>query len=114
MTTQTVKQLINGEFVESTTSEWIDLTNPATQQVIAKVPQTTPDEINQAVAAAAEAFKTWRKTPINTRSRIFLKYQQLIRDNMDELAAMLTEEQGKTLADAKGDVFRGLEVVEHA
>lgn len=114
MTTQTVKQLINGEFVESTTSEWIDLTNPATQQVIAKVPQTTSDEINQAVAAAAEAFKTWRKTPINTRSRIFLKYQQLIRDNMDELAAMLTEEQGKTLADAKGDVFRGLEVVEHA
>ena len=55
MTTQTVKQLINGEFVESTTSEWIDLTNPATQQVIAKVPQTTSDEINQAVAAAAEA-----------------------------------------------------------
>lgn len=67
MTTQTVKQLINGEFVESATSEWIDLTNPATQQVIAKVPQTTSDEINQAVAAAAEAFKTWRKTPINTR-----------------------------------------------
>lgn len=109
-----VKQLINGEFVDSTTDQWIDLTNPATQEVIAHVPQTTPDEINQAVAAAKEAFKTWRKAPISTRARVFLKYQELIRANMDELAALLTEEQGKTLADAKGDVFRGLEVVEHA
>lgn len=112
--TQTIKQLIDGKFVESQTTEWFDLTNPATQEVIAKVPQTTEDEINEAVACAKAAFKTWRKTPISTRARIFLKYQELIRANMDELAAMLTEEQGKTLADAKGDVFRGLEVVEHA
>lgn len=111
---QKVKQLINGEFVDSNTQEWIDLTNPATQEVIALVPQTTNDEINEAVAAAKEAFKTWRKTPISARARIFLKYQELIRTNMDELASLLTEEQGKTLADAKGDVFRGLEVVEHA
>lgn len=109
-----VKQLINGEFVDSATQTWIDLTNPATQEVIAQVPQTTQEEINQAVAAAKEAFKTWRKTPISTRARIFLKYQELIRANMDELATLLTEEQGKTLADARGDVFRGLEVVEHA
>jgi hypothetical protein len=66
------------------------------------------------VAAAKEAFKTWRKTPIGTRARIFLKYQQLIRENMSELAHILTAEQGKTLPDAEGDVFRGLEVVEHA
>ncbi len=111
---QQVKQLINGEFIDSTTQEWIDLTDPATQEVIAKVPQTTDDEINQAVAAAKEAFKTWRKTPITTRARIFLRYQALIRDNMDELAELLTSEQGKTIADARGDVFRGLEVVEHA
>ena len=114
MTIQKVKQLINGNFVDSTTEQWIDLYNPATQEIIAHVPQTTDDEINQAVAAAKEAFKTWRTTPISTRGRIFLKYQELIRANMDELAAMLTEEQGKTIADAKGDVFRGLEVVEHA
>lgn len=109
-----VKQLINGQFVDSNTSEWIDITDPATQGVIAKVPQTTDDEINQAVAAAKTAFQTWRKTPITTRARIFLKYQALIRDHMDELAEILTAEQGKTIADARGDVFRGLEVVEHA
>ena len=109
-----VKQLINGQFVDSNTSEWIDITDPATQEVIAKVPQTTDDEINQAVAAAQAAFQTWRKTPITTRARIFLKYQELIREHMDELAEILTAEQGKTIADARGDVFRGLEVVEHA
>ncbi|MDA5134304.1 CoA-acylating methylmalonate-semialdehyde dehydrogenase [Psychrobacter sp. ANT_H3] len=109
-----VKQLINGQFVDSNTSEWIDITDPATQEVIAKVPQTTDDEINQAVTAAQKAFQTWRKTPITTRARIFLKYQELIREHMDELAEILTAEQGKTIADARGDVFRGLEVVEHA
>ena len=109
-----VKQLINGQFVDSNTSEWIDITDPATQKVIAKVPQTTDDEINQAVAAAKAAFQTWRKTPITTRARIFLRYQALIREHMDELAKILTAEQGKTIADARGDVFRGLEVVEHA
>ncbi|MGE6440194.1 CoA-acylating methylmalonate-semialdehyde dehydrogenase [Psychrobacter sp. NPDC078409] len=109
-----VQQLVNGQFVQSNTDEWIDITDPATQEVIAKVPQTTNDEINQAVAAAQTAFETWRKTPITTRARIFLKYQSLIRDHMDELAEILTAEQGKTIADARGDVFRGLEVVEHA
>ncbi|SEJ15488.1 malonate-semialdehyde dehydrogenase (acetylating) / methylmalonate-semialdehyde dehydrogenase [Pseudomonas linyingensis] len=110
----TVKLLINGEFVESTTSEWRDVINPATQEVLARVPFATQDEMNAAVASAKAAFKTWRKTPIGARARIFLKYQQLIRENMKELAAILTAEQGKTLPDAEGDVFRGLEVVEHA
>jgi malonate-semialdehyde dehydrogenase (acetylating)/methylmalonate-semialdehyde dehydrogenase len=110
----TVKLLINGEFVESRTKEWRDVVNPATQAVLARVPFATPEEIDAAVAAAKTAFKTWRKTSIGTRVRIFLKYQQLIRENMKELAAILTAEQGKTLLDAEGDVFRGLEVVEHA
>ncbi|QVM88979.1 CoA-acylating methylmalonate-semialdehyde dehydrogenase [Pseudomonas lalucatii] len=109
-----VKLLINGEFVESTSSQWRDVVNPATQQVLARVPFATDEEMNAAVASAALAFKTWRKTPIGARARIFLKYQQLIRENMQELAALLSAEQGKTLADAEGDVFRGLEVVEHA
>lgn len=63
---------------------------------------------------AAEAFKSWREVPVQQRVRVNLKFQQLIRDNMDALAASITQEQGKTLADAKGDVFRGLEVVEHS
>tara|TARA_R110000796_G_scaffold252001_1_gene384765 strand:- start:8509 stop:10014 length:1506 start_codon:yes stop_codon:yes gene_type:complete len=110
----TIKLLINGEFVESKTDQWREIINPATQEVLAHVPFATQDEINAAVASAKNAFKTWRKTPIGARARIFLKYQQLIRDNIKELAAILTAEQGKTLADAEGDVFRGLEVVEHA
>lgn len=110
----TVKLLIDGVFVESRTTQWRDVVNPATQAVLARVPFATADEVNAAVAAAAQAFKTWRKTPIGVRARIFLKYQQLIREHMSELAALLSAEQGKTLPDAEGDVFRGLEVVEHA
>ncbi|MGO4605996.1 CoA-acylating methylmalonate-semialdehyde dehydrogenase [Variovorax sp. 2RAF20] len=109
-----VPLLINGEFVQSKTAQWRDVVNPATQQVLARVPFATPDEVNAAVASAKDAFKTWRKTPIGQRARIFLKLQQLIRENIKELAAILTAEQGKTLPDAEGDVFRGLEVVEHA
>ncbi|NMG04611.1 CoA-acylating methylmalonate-semialdehyde dehydrogenase [Azoarcus taiwanensis] len=113
-TVPTVKLLINGEFVESRTSEWRDVVNPATQEVLARVPMATAEELNAAVAAAKRAFESWKKTPIGARARIFLKYQQLIRENMKEVAAILTAEQGKTLPDAEGDVFRGLEVVEHA
>ena len=118
MTTQTtiptVPLLINGEWVESQTTVWRDVVNPATQEVLARVPFATPDEVNAAISSAQRAFKTWRKTPIGARARIFLKLQQLIRENMADLAATLTMEQGKTLLDAEGDVFRGLEVVEHA
>jgi malonate-semialdehyde dehydrogenase (acetylating) / methylmalonate-semialdehyde dehydrogenase len=110
----TVKLLIDGAFVESKTTHWRDVVNPATQAVLARVPFATKNEVDAAVSAAKEAFKSWRKTPIGTRARIFLKYQQLIREHMGELAALLTAEQGKTLPDAEGDVFRGLEVVEHA
>jgi len=110
----TVKLLIDGAFVESRSTECRDVVNPATQAVLARVPFATADEVNAAVAAAAQAFKSWRKTPIGVRARIFLKYQQLIREHMGDLAALLSAEQGKTLPDAEGDVFRGLEVVEHA
>lgn len=58
----TVKLLIGGKFVESKTTEWRDIVNPATQQVLARVPFATPDELDAAVASAKDAFKTWRKT----------------------------------------------------
>ncbi|WP_034400334.1 CoA-acylating methylmalonate-semialdehyde dehydrogenase [Comamonas testosteroni] len=110
----TVKLLIDGKFVESTTKEWLDDVNPATQAILGRVPMATADEVNAAVASAKRAFASWRHTPIGIRARIFLKYQHLIRENMTELAALLTAEQGKTMPDAEGDIFRGLEVVEHA
>ena len=111
---KTVPLMIGGKPVESTSGRWTDNINPANQQVLSRVPLATAAEVDAAVASAREAFKTWRKTSIGTRARVFLKYQQLIRENMKELAAILTAEQGKTLADAEGDIFRGLEVVEHA
>jgi len=110
----TVKLLIGGEWVESRTTEWRDVVNPATQEVLARVPFATTDEVDAAVAAAKAAFKTWRDTPIGTRARIMLKYQTLLREHTKRIAQILTAEQGKTLPDAEGDIFRGLEVVEHA
>jgi malonate-semialdehyde dehydrogenase (acetylating)/methylmalonate-semialdehyde dehydrogenase len=112
--TPTVKMLLDGKFVESQTNEWHDVVNPATQEVLAQVPFATDAEINAAVASAKEAYKTWRITPIAARARIMLKFQALIREHMSRIAQTLSAEQGKTLADAEGDVFRGLEVVEHA
>lgn len=106
--------LINGEFVESKTQQWQDIVNPATQEVLGRVPFATPDEVNAAIAAAQNAFADWRQTPIQARMRIMLKLQELIRTNAKEIAKVLTAEQGKTLADAEGDIQRGLEVVEHA
>ena len=110
----TVKLLINGQFVESKAKEWRDVVNPATQEVIARVPMCDTAEVGEAVKAAAAAYKTWKNTPLGARARIMLKLQELIRRDMKKLAACLTNEQGKTLPDAEGDVFRGLEVVEHA
>lgn len=110
----TAKLLINGQFVESKTSEWQDIVNPANQEVIGRVPFATMDEVDAAIASAQAAFATWRHTPIQARMRIMLKLQDLIRANMKDIARVLTAEQGKTLADAEGDIQRGLEVVEHA
>ncbi|OTG85162.1 CoA-acylating methylmalonate-semialdehyde dehydrogenase [Acinetobacter sp. ANC 4648] len=110
----TAKLLINGEFIESGTQEWQDIVNPATQEVIGTVPFATREEVNAAIAAAQNAFASWKQTPIQARMRIMLKLQDLIRINAKSIAQVLTAEQGKTLADAEGDIQRGLEVVEHA
>ncbi|MCW5593068.1 MAG: CoA-acylating methylmalonate-semialdehyde dehydrogenase, partial [Burkholderiales bacterium] len=110
----TVKLFIDGKFVESKTIEWKDVVNPATQQVLSRVPFATADELEAAIAAAAKAYKHWRSTPVGARKRVMLKFQEIIRRDMRKIAECLTHEQGKTLADAEGDVFRGLEVVEHA
>jgi malonate-semialdehyde dehydrogenase (acetylating)/methylmalonate-semialdehyde dehydrogenase len=110
----TVKMLLDGKFIDSQTSEWHDVVNPATQQVLAQVPFATDAEINAAIASAKLAYKAWKSTPIAARARTMLKLQALVREHMSRIALTLSAEQGKTLADAEGDVFRGLEVVEHA
>ncbi|MDN7126680.1 CoA-acylating methylmalonate-semialdehyde dehydrogenase [Pseudidiomarina sp. 1APR75-33.1] len=112
--TKQVPLYINGEFVESKTSQWIDVTNPATQEVIAKTPCATQEEMAAAVASAKEAFLTWKETPVSERARVMMRYQALLKEHHDEIAEILASETGKTFDDAKGDVWRGIEVVEHA
>ncbi|PJF19107.1 Methylmalonate-semialdehyde dehydrogenase (Acylating) [Paramicrosporidium saccamoebae] len=109
-----VPLFINGQFLQSQTQEWIPVHNPATQEVLSLVPQTTPAELQQAAEAAQKAFESWRKTSVVTRQTAMFKLQQLVKREMDRIAANITEELGKTAADAKGDVLRGLQVVEHA
>lgn len=109
-----VKNFVNGALVESKASDWIPIHDPATGRLIAHVPQTPQAELDAALASSAAAFKTWREVPVQTRARVMIKYAELLRANIDRIAAAITAEQGKTLADARGDVIRGLEVIEHA
>lgn len=109
-----VPLFIDGEFIQSTSEQWIDVTNPATQEVIAQVPCATQAEMQRAVASAKEAFLTWKEVPVSERARVMMRYQALLKEHHDEVATILASETGKTFDDAKGDVWRGIEVVEHA
>lgn len=108
------KQLIGGVWSASKSTKTIPVHNPATQEVVTIVPESTQTEMQAAVAAAKAAFPAWAATPLQVRVRVMLEYQALLRKNQREIAKLITLEQGKTLADAEGDVFRGLEVVEFA
>lgn len=109
-----VQNFINGKFEDSKAQNWIQVINPATQEVVSLVPQTTPEELARAEEGAQAAYLKWKEVSVSQRQRVFFKFQQLIRDHTEELALSITTEQGKTLADARGDVFRGLEVIESA
>jgi len=110
----TTKLFINGEFKDSKATQWVDLHNPATNEVVTKVPLTTQDEMQAAVDSAKEAYKTWRETSVLTRQQYMLRLQAVLRRDIKKIAANITTEQGKTLADAEGDVMRGIQVVDHA
>lgn len=105
---------ISNKFTASKASQWIDLHDPATNNLVTRVPQSTDEELVAAVDAAEEAFKTWSQTSLLARQQIMFAYVGLIRANWDRLAASITLEQGKTFADARGDVLRGLQVAETA
>ena len=106
--------LVNGSFVQSQSTEWGDVIDPSNQELLAKVPYATQAEMLGAVEAAKTAFQTWREVPVPERARVFLRYQELLKKHHDELAEILSRENGKTFTDAQGDVWRGIEVVEHA
>jgi len=109
----TTKLFIDGQFVESKASNWIDLHDPATNEIVTRVPEATNDEMLNAVGSAKLAYKSWSQTSVLTRQQLMFRLADLIRKNMKRLAESITKEQGKTLVDAEGDVLRGLQVVEH-
>ena len=111
---KTLSNFINGQWVKSTTDKYEQVPNPATGEVLAEVPVSTEEDLNQAVAAAKEAFKTWKKVPVPQRSRILFKYHQLLVENWDALAKLITLENGKNYTEAYGEVLRGIECVEFA
>jgi malonate-semialdehyde dehydrogenase (acetylating)/methylmalonate-semialdehyde dehydrogenase len=105
---------VDGGFRQSEASKTIPVTDPATQEVLAEAPETTIAEIDRAVAAGRTAFAQWRQVPASERARMMMKYQMLLKEKQDEIAEVLSQETGKTFADAQGDVWRGIEVVEQA
>jgi malonate-semialdehyde dehydrogenase (acetylating)/methylmalonate-semialdehyde dehydrogenase len=108
-----VPLLIGGELVQSKTTDWRDVVNPATQEVVAQVPFATKDELALAVSNAKEAFKTWRNTSQAARTRVMLNLQALVVENTAKIAELVSVEHGKTLPDAEGEVGRALEAIEH-
>ncbi|MBG9545490.1 methylmalonate-semialdehyde dehydrogenase [Cytobacillus firmus] len=113
-TTTVLKNFINGEWVDANTDKFEVVPNPATGEELARTPISTREDVDHAVQAAKEAFKTWSKTPVPKRARILFKYQQLLIDNWDELAKLITQENGKNYKEAYGEVQRGIECVEFA
>ena len=109
-----VPLLIDGKFVESESDRSIKVLNPATQEVLAHTPCATSDEIERAIRGAQKAFESWREVPVPERARLMFRYQDLLKKHQKEIAEILAEDNGKNLEDAMGDVWRGIEVVEHA
>ncbi len=105
---------IGGEAYPSASESWIEVTNPADQSLLARVPRATPAEVELAVRCAHDAYLLWREVPAPERARVMFNYQHLLKAHHDELATLLAQETGKNLADARGDVWRGIEVVEQA
>ena len=110
----TLANLINGEWRPSQSDRWQEIHNPATGEVLAQVPFATPAEVEAAVTAAHEAFADWRQVPPLARARILFRFRELLEDAFEELARLVTTENGKTLDEARGEVRRAIENVETA
>lgn len=111
---ETLSHYINGERVAGTNGRFGDIFNPATGEVQRQVPYASADELDAAVQAAKAAFPAWSAMPALRRARCMFRLKALLEEHQDELAAILTNEHGKVFDDARGEVQRGLEVVEFA
>jgi len=105
---------IQGRWTESNATDWLDVTNPATGEPIAKVPLSDAAEVAAAVEAAAAAYPEWRRTPPEDRIQPLFKLKQLLEDHIDEVGRIITQENGKTFAEAKAELRRTIENVEVA
>lgn len=110
----TVRNYINGEWTEPASGRYEDVPNPATGELIARVPYSGQEDVERAVQAAQLAFEEWREVAVPRRARILFKYQQLLIEKWDELARVITMENGKSYTEAHGEVQRGIECVEFA
>ena len=106
--------MINGRAVEGTSDRFGDVFNPALGKVSARVPLASVAEVDAAVAAAKAAFPAWSETAPIKRARVMFKFKDLLDRHHDELAELITREHGKVFSDAKGEVMRGIEIVEFA
>ena len=109
-----LQHFINGHRVPGGDSRWGEIFNPASGQVTARVPLASAEITGKGVAAAAAALAEWSDTPPLRRARVLFKFRQLLEQHLDELAAIVTGEHGKVLDDARGEIIRGMEVVEFA
>lgn len=109
-----LKNYINGEWVNSQTSNYEDVLNPATKEIICQVPLSTKEDVELATKASLAAFEKWKNVAVPRRARILFKFQELITRNKQELARLITIENGKNLKEALGEVQRGIENVEFA
>ena len=111
---QTLHHYIGGQKVEGTSGRFSPIYNPAKGEVTAQAPLASAGEVENAIAIAEAALADWAETPPGRRAQIMFNFRSLIKENMDDLAVMLSSEHGKTVDDAKGSITRGLEVVEFA
>jgi malonate-semialdehyde dehydrogenase (acetylating)/methylmalonate-semialdehyde dehydrogenase len=110
----TCKHFIGGALRESQSTEWLEVTNPATGETIAHLPLATESEVNDAVASAQATFAAWSETPVVERARVLFRFKQKLDEHKQALAELVVVDNGKTLAEAQGSVQRGIEVVEFA
>jgi malonate-semialdehyde dehydrogenase (acetylating) / methylmalonate-semialdehyde dehydrogenase len=112
--TTVLKNFIDGQWVDSNSQQSLDVPNPATNELLARVPISSKEDVNLAVTAAKKAFATWRNVPVPKRARILFKYHHLLTENHEELARLIVQENGKAYKEAYGEVQRGVECVEFA
>ncbi|MDH5159311.1 CoA-acylating methylmalonate-semialdehyde dehydrogenase [Heyndrickxia oleronia] len=112
--TTVLKNFINGEWIDANCNETLDVPNPATGEVIIKVPISSKEDVDKAVQSAKEVWKTWKNTPVPKRARILYKYHYLLSENHEKLAKLVVQENGKAYKEAYGEVQRGIECVEFA